>query len=143
MATLKPPSQAQERRAQARSDRRVAVPAPAPLEPAAARRTMAATLLQAPELMPARVEQLLADSDPEVRLATLAVLDSLHHPAVGQWLIGVIGRDSDVKVCACAIDLLGELGDHTAVAPLRAVKARFPREVSIQFAADVALGLIE
>ena len=100
-------------------------------------------LQQLPDQVAPYIDRLLQDGDPEVRMSTISALESLHHPLVGHWLIAVLQRDPEVKVCAAAADLLGEVGDHSAVPPLRAVKARFPRDSFIQFAADVALGQIE
>ncbi len=100
-------------------------------------------LQQIPDLVGPHVAVLLGNDSPDVRIFTINILESLRHPGVVSWLIGVLQTDPHVNVCATAIDLLGEVGDHSAIAALRAVKARFPNEPFIQFSADVALGQIE
>jgi HEAT repeat protein len=65
------------------------------------------------------------------------------HEGVVQWLLAVLDQGAESAVCAAAIDLLGEVGDHRAVPALRAAKTRFRGNVLIQFSADVALGQIE
>lgn len=82
---------------------------------------------------------LLADSDPDVRIFGVNILESLRHSDVEKWLVEVISRDQHVNVCATAVDLLGEVGTEAALAPLAALKARFPDEPYIAFAADLAL----
>ena len=47
------------------------------------------------------------------------------------------------RVCATAVDLLGEVGSERALEPLRALKARFGAEPYIQFAADLAIQRIQ
>ena len=82
---------------------------------------------------------LLADADPDVRIFTVNVLESLCHPDVESWLIEVIEEDKHVNVCATAVDLLGEVGTKAALEPLARLKVRFANEPYIQFAADLAL----
>lgn len=92
-----------------------------------------------PEAVAPIMAGLLADPDPDVRIFAVNVLESLRHPDVEQWLIEVISEDEHVNVCATAVDLLGEVGTEAAVPALEALKARFPDEPYISFAADVAL----
>jgi hypothetical protein len=54
-------------------------------------------------------------------------------------LIGVIERDTNVNVCATAVDLLCEVGTEAALEPILRLKVRFASEAYIQFAADLAL----
>ncbi len=60
--------------------------------------------IQAMKELPDEVAQLmsgiLADPDPDVRIFAVNVLESLRHPQVEAWLIGVIERDPHVNVCA-------------------------------------------
>jgi len=85
------------------------------------------------------IEPLLADERADVRILLVNVLESLRHPQVESWLIGIIERDAHVNVCATALDLLGEVGTEAAAAPLQRLKARFADQPYIQFAADLAL----
>ena len=82
---------------------------------------------------------LLADASPDVRIFAVNILESLRHPEVEAWLIGVIENDPQLNVCATAVDLLGEVGSMEATAPLKRLKARYAGEPYIQFAADLAL----
>jgi len=82
---------------------------------------------------------LLADPDPDLRIFAVNILESVRHPHVEQWLIDAIERDQQVNVCAAALDLLCKMGTEAATEPLLRLKARFPSEAYIQFAADLAL----
>jgi HEAT repeat protein len=82
---------------------------------------------------------LLSDTDPDVRIMAVNVLESLRHPDVEAWLIGVVDQDTAVNVCATAVDLLGEIGTEAAVDTLRRLKVRFTDEPYIQFASELAL----
>lgn len=82
---------------------------------------------------------LLTDADPDVRILAVNILESLRHPNVEQWLIDVIDNDTQVNVCATAVDLLGEVGTTTAYDALQRLKRRFQNEPYIQFATDLAL----
>lgn len=94
---------------------------------------------QLPDEVAPLMECLLDDPDPDVRICAVAVLESLRHPRVEEWLIRVIAQDAHVNVCATAVDLLGEVGSERAVPALLALKQRFAEEPYIQFAADLAL----
>lgn len=96
-----------------------------------------------PDAVAPVMHELLTDSDADVRIFAVNVLESLRHPDVEQWLCGVLERDEHVNVCATAVDLLGEVGSSRAVAALQLVKQRFDGEPYIAFAADLALKRIE
>jgi HEAT repeat protein len=85
------------------------------------------------------VASLLVDSDPDVRIFAVNILESMRHPEVERWLIEVIERDPHVNVCATAVDLLCEVGTQAACEPLLRLRERFPSEAYVQFAADLAL----
>ena len=99
--------------------------------------------IEAMKLMPEAVAPIMAglltDADPDVRIFTVNVLESLRHPEVENWLIEVIKHDTHINVCATAVDLLGEVGTDQAVDPLERLKQRFADEPYITFAADLAL----
>ncbi len=99
--------------------------------------------IEAMKLLPDEVApmmgRLLADTDPDVRIFAVNVLESLRHPQVESWLLRVISDDAHINVCATAVDLLGEVGSEIAVPALLALKQRFTEEPYIQFAADLAL----
>ena len=82
---------------------------------------------------------LLSDSDPDIRIFAVNILESLRHPHVERWLRDVINYDNHVNVCAAAVDLLGEVGTIDSQEALENLSARFPHEPYICFAADLAL----
>ena len=85
------------------------------------------------------LQSLLSDSDPDIRIFAVNILESRRHPDVERWLIGVIEQDAHINVCATALDLLCEVGTEAALEPLLRLKARFASEAYIQFAADLAI----
>lgn len=87
----------------------------------------------------ATLRTLLADSDPDVRIFAVNILDSRRQPDVESWLIEVIEKDVHLNVCATAVDLLCEVGTEAALEPLLRLKVRFVSEVFIQFAANRAI----
>ena len=97
---------------------------------------------QLPDEVAPIIHGLLADSDPDVRIFAVNILESLRHPDVESWLIEVIETELNVNVCGTALDLLSEVGTDAALEPLARFKARFSDEPYIQFAADLALSRI-
>jgi HEAT repeat protein len=92
-----------------------------------------------PEAMAPIMHDLLHDDDAKTRTLAVNVLESLRHPDVETWLIGVIEQDGDVNVCSAAVDLLVEIGSSAARDALEQLKQRFSDVPYIQFAADLAL----
>lgn len=103
--------------------------------------------IEAMKLMPDAVapmmQGLLHDSDPDIRIFAVNILESLRHPKVESWLIDVITTDPHLNVCATALDLLAEVGSQQAIEPLRQLKQKFADEPFIQFAIDIALTRIQ
>ncbi len=97
---------------------------------------------QLPDEVAPIMRKLLADANPDVRIFAVNILESLRHPDVEAWLIEVIENDPHLNVCATAVDLLGEVGSFAAKEPLLRLKARYFEEPYIQFAADLALKII-
>ncbi|MBK9441040.1 MAG: HEAT repeat domain-containing protein [Comamonadaceae bacterium] len=108
-------------------------------EDAALRNEAIEAMKQLPDEVAPIMHGLLTDADPDVRIFSVNVLESLRHPDVELWLMEVITQDAHVNVCATAVDLLSEVGTAAAVAPLQQLKARFKDEPYMQFAADLAL----
>ena len=100
-------------------------------------------LKQLPEQVSEIVEDLLNDDDPDVRIFTVNVLESLRHERVEQWLIDVLDNDDHKNVVCTALDLLGEVGTEAAIPALQRVMARYSDEHYIQFAAELALKRIQ
>jgi HEAT repeat protein len=111
-------------------------------EEAALRNEAIEAMKQLPDEVAPIIHELLADSDPDVRIFAVNILESLRHPDVESWLIEVIETELNVNVCGTALDLLSEVGTDAALEPLARFKARFSDEPYIQFAADLALSRI-
>lgn len=110
----------------------------------AALRNMAIDILkELPLDVAPRMEALLDDPDPDVRIFLVNVLEALRHPSVEAWLIAVITMDNNVNVVTTALDLLHEVGSVQAVPALRKAIARFPAEPFVVFSAENALRRIE
>ncbi|MDO8844850.1 HEAT repeat domain-containing protein [Methylicorpusculum sp.] len=108
-------------------------------EDVALRNEVIEAMKQLPEEVAPIMGELLADTDPDVRIFAVNILESLRHPLVESWLIGVIQNDSHINVCATAVDLLGEVGSSSSREALKSLKSRFPDDPYICFAADLAL----
>ena len=106
---------------------------------AAVRNEVIEAMKQLPDEVAPIMQQLLSDPDPDVRIFTVNILESLRHSGVEAWLIEVIESDPHINVCATAVDLLGEVGTAAAREPLARLKSRFQDAPYIQFAADLAL----
>lgn len=89
------------------------------------------------------INTLLNDSDSDVRIFTINILESLRHEHVEQWLMSVIDNDDQVNVCATAVDLLSEVGSELSVQSLMNLKQRFANEPYICFSVDLALKRIQ
>ncbi|MDR8017855.1 HEAT repeat domain-containing protein [Ectopseudomonas guguanensis] len=85
------------------------------------------------------IHQALHDSDPDVRILVLGILESLRHPELESWLIDLLEQDPHVNVCAGAVDLLCEFGSGRAIAALEACLARFPDEPYLRFGVELAM----
>ncbi|OLP61805.1 hypothetical protein BJF93_19110 [Xaviernesmea oryzae] len=85
-----------------------------------------------------RMEALLDDEDPDVRIFVVNVLEALRHPRVEDWLIAVITMDQNANVVITALDLLNEVGTPAALPALENVVRRFPDEPFVAFSADIA-----
>jgi HEAT repeat protein len=111
-------------------------------EDAALRNEGIEAMKQLPDEVAPIIRGILADSDPDVRIFAVNILESLRHPDVESWLIEVIETEPHVNVCGAALDVLSEVGTDAALEPLARFKARFADEPYIQFAADLALSRI-
>jgi HEAT repeat protein len=112
-------------------------------EDAALRNEAIDAMKQLPDEVAPLMRGLLDDTDPDVRIFAVNILESLCHPDVESWLIDVIEHDAHVNVCATAVDLLGEVGTVASKEALLRLKGRFASEPFVQFAADIALRRID
>jgi len=108
-------------------------------EDASLRNAAIEVLKDLPDTVAPHMEALLCDSDPDVRIFAVNILESLRHPKVVEWLLEVIESDEHVNVCATALDLLAEVGDEACLDGLQQLKTRFPHEPYLRFAVDTAM----
>ncbi len=108
----------------------------------AVRNEVVETMKQLPDEVAPLMKSLLTDTDPDVRILAVNVLESLRHPFVEAWLVEVIETDLHLNVCGAALDLLSETGTALAVGAILRLKNRFSSEPYIQFSADLALDRI-
>ncbi|GGM00095.1 HEAT repeat domain-containing protein [Pseudomonas asuensis] len=91
--------------------------------------------IQYPDL----IQNALQDYDADVRILAIGILESLKHPEVELWLIDLLEHDQHLNVCACAVDLLCEIGSERAVPALELCLERFPDEDYLRFAVELAI----
>ncbi len=91
-------------------------------------------LMELPDDIALRMEELLQDPDPDVRIFAVSILEALRHPRVEEWLIGVVNQDPHVNVVAAALNLLGEVGTESALPALAKARERFADQPFIEFA---------
>jgi HEAT repeat protein len=112
-------------------------------EDAALRNEAIEAMKELPDDVAPMMQHLLTDTDPDVRIFAVDILESLCHPEVEAWLINVIETDTHLNVCATAVNLLCEVGTEAAIEPLVRLNTRFAAEPYIQFAVDVAMKRIQ
>jgi HEAT repeat protein len=108
-------------------------------EDAALRNLAIGAMQQMPNAVGPIIDGLLSDTDSDVRIFAMNILEFLPHPSVESWLIDAIERDPHVNVCSCALDVLREVGTERCVPAVKALKVRFADEAYIQFAANLTL----
>lgn len=108
-------------------------------ENAALRNEAIEVLKDIPDKVVPIIDNLLNDTDSDVRIFAVNILESLRHENVEKWLINVIEKDPHLNVCAAAVDLLAEVGTEFAVTSLKHLKVRFEDEPYICFSVDLAL----
>ena len=101
------------------------------------------TMKNLPDAIAPVMSELLSDSDSDIRIFAIDILESLKHPEVENWLIEILEHENHVNVCAGAVNLLSEVGSEKAVAPLESLRRKFPNVHYIQFAVDTALKRIQ
>jgi HEAT repeat protein len=94
-----------------------------------------------PEAVAERVDDIFSGSS-DVRIFGVEILGALGHPDSPRLLMRIIAEDSELNVCAAAVEALAECGDATAAAPLSALLVRFPNEPFLEFSVGMALARI-
>jgi HEAT repeat protein len=100
-------------------------------------------LKEIPQHVEPIIQNLLNDTDSDVRIFAVNILESLRHKDVEKWLINVIEKDAHLNVCSTAVDLLSEVGTEQALSALKQLKIRFSDEPYICFSVDLAVKRIE
>lgn len=85
-----------------------------------------------------RVDVLLADADPDVRIFAVNLLGELRHSQVPAWLRQVLSADPHVNVVAAALEVMAEVGGPEDLPAIAQAQARFQADPFIEFAADMA-----
>ncbi len=84
------------------------------------------------------LESLLADADSDVRLLACEIVRQSQAGKGTQLLCALLERELHANVCACAVDVLAEIGDATALPFLSRLSDRFPQDRFLAFAIKVA-----
>jgi HEAT repeat protein len=91
----------------------------------AERRTAAMDALKAmPQAIGAALPGLLADADPDVRLLACDLVRELPAAEATALLTGVLDRESEINVCAAAVDVLADIGAPEALPALHQCAGR-------------------
>jgi len=96
-----------------------------------------------PDAVGPRIDTLLADPDPDVRIFTVNLLGDLKHPNLVRWLAQVLHDDAHVNVVAAALEVIAEVGATDALPAVQLARQRFTGDPFIEFAADLAVQRIE
>lgn len=96
-----------------------------------------------PDAVGPRIDALLADPDPDVRIFTVNLLGDLKHPQLVRWLSHVMRDDAHVNVVAAALEVIAEVGATDALSAVKIARQRFAGDPFIGFAADLAMQRIE
>ena len=90
----------------------------------------------------ARLTDLLADPDPDVRLLACELARAIPAERAQQVLCDLIEQDAEVNVCAAAIEVLAEIGSGEAIPSLDRCARRFPNEAFLEFSIKVTVNRI-
>jgi HEAT repeat protein len=82
-------------------------------------------------------------SDSDVRIFGVEILSGLPSSNRLYWLKRVVQEESEINVCAVAVDTLVRPGDREAASPLHQLLERFPEEPFLEFSVRSALSRIK
>ena len=86
------------------------------------------------ELLP----QLLNDPDADVRILSCELARSLPSEEATRSLCALLAREAEINVCAAAVEVLAEVGNHTALPILAQCAQRFSQVPFLTFAIKLA-----
>ena len=95
-------------------------------------------LQQMPQAIAPHIPGLLRDPDMDVRIFALSIVRGMRSPEVEDWLLDVVAHESNMNVCATALDTLAEIGTPDMIPAIQSLNLRFNNEF-IRFAVDVAI----
>lgn len=95
-----------------------------------------------PNAISSFVDQLLKDSDSDVRLVATELVRNMPSGKATEALCRLLERERDPNVCAAAIELLAEVGTRDAVPALQSCAERFAGVPFLAFAASTAIARI-
>ncbi len=103
-------------------------------------RNGAIEVLQAqPEFTGQRIDQLLQDTDSDVRIFAIDILQTLVHPRAPQWLRQIFQHEEHPNVLGAAVDRATEIGDPSMREDLLNLRTRVADTPYLVFAIDLAL----
>lgn len=110
----------------------------------AAHRNGAIEVLQSmPEHVALHIIELLNDTDSDVRIFAVDILQVLAHPDTPKWLMSVLKDETHINVVATVVDRLAEVGTLDMIDEIAALKDRFVNEHYLHFAIDTAISRIK
>ncbi len=100
-------------------------------------------LANLPDSVAPHIENLLHDSDGDVRIFTVNLLGDLRHRNVPMWLDEVLRHETEINVVGAALEVLVEVGGAEALPALHAAQRRFADDAFISFSVALAIQRIE
>jgi HEAT repeat protein len=105
---------------------------------ASARTVALDTLRGMGSAMREHLPRLLADADSDVRVLSCEIVRSLPGPEATRILCDLLANETEVNVCAAALDVLAEVGEAQALSTLAQCATRFRDTPFLAFAVKIA-----
>ena len=100
--------------------------------------TLRSSVIATHELLP----HLLNDPDVDVRILSCELARSLPSDEASRSLCALLAREAEINVCAAAVEVLAEVGNHTALPILAQCAQRFAQVPFLTFAIKLAASRI-
>jgi HEAT repeat protein len=101
------------------------------------RGAVAEALEQMPSALETQIGALLEHADPDIRLQGVVALQHAPFPSAPRLIREVLAREQHLNLCAAALEGLAALGEEADLPLVEAVRARFPGDPFLDFAATV------